>query len=96
MMMTAAAISIGAYSDGSNAYALPWKLVARKRGLPFGMLDGSHRVADRHSGQQIERNGSRWELALVVDHNRRDFLGGPHQGVQGRLLPARRGNVDIV
>ena len=75
MTTSAAAINIGVLdSEDWNACALPWKLVASDAGLPsclLGLLNGGHRIADRDAGQQVEGDGDRRELALMVDHHRR-------------------------
>ena len=41
--------------------------------LLFDLLDGRCRFADRRARQQVERDRHRRELALVVDHERRDL-----------------------
>jgi len=64
------------FSDAPNAWALPWKAGLereRRMQLFFNLLNAAHRLADRGARREIERDRHRRELALVIDHERRDL-----------------------
>src|SRR5437588_5437464 len=44
------------------------------------LLDGAHRLADRRARQEVERDRYRRELALMIDHERRDLHDGVDEG----------------
>ena len=57
-------------SESWNACAVPWKRAADRRGhadARHGVAAmASRRLRQRHAGRQVERDGRRGELALVV------------------------------
>ena len=93
MTKSAAAMRIGVlFSDAPNAWALPWKARLereRRAQLLFDLLDCAYRIANRGARGEIERDRNRGELALMVDHERRDLHHRIDQRGYRHLLPAR-------
>ncbi len=70
--------------------ALKARLERKRRAqLFFSLLDSAYRFADRGTGGEIERDRHRWELALMVDDERRHRHDAVDQRGQRHLLPAR-------
>src|ERR1017187_3902920 len=58
------------------------------------LLHAPDRLAERNSGQQVERDGHRRQLAQVRDGKRSDLRAQPGQRVELHHLPARRADVE--
>jgi hypothetical protein len=59
-------------------------------------VDGDHGVAERHAGQQVERQRDRGKLPLMVDCQRRWCARKPGDGRERHELTRTAGDVDRV
>ena len=93
MTKSAAAMRIGVLdSDAAECLGVALKAGLqreRRAQLLFDLLDGADRLTDRGARREIERDRHRGELALMVDHERRDLHDAVDQRGQRHLLPAR-------
>ncbi len=67
----------------------------RQAQFAFQRLDAIHRLSDRYSRRQIERQRYRRELSLVIDRERLHFRGKASKAAQRHLRPVRSRNVDL-
>src|SRR5206468_12254247 len=58
------------------------------------LLDRCYRRADRGARGEVEAQGHRWKLTLVVDRNRCNCRRDGCELAQGYLGPAGRGRID--
>jgi hypothetical protein len=73
--MIAARMSSGSFaSEAMNACAVPWNDACTLNGMFnsfWRAFDGLRRFAQRRAGREVEGNGHRRKLSLMIDRERR-------------------------
>ena len=64
--------------------------------FPLRAFDGLRRFAERHAGREIERNGHRRKLALMIHRQRRDAGFKMGERAQRHRAAGRRAHVDVI